>query len=159
MYCPDVTASAYLRRIRQTCHSSSRYSNSFIHSLSRSDLHISSDDTSCLDDTFQFRRQHKVQRSPASPLPLPSTKRKVVDVSNNNVNRHSKRRKLSQFENSSTPGSDVAEMRFPVLFNAVPIHDSSGSAFGHSINEESSWPFPKENTQPSSCHPNQLHRT
>lgn len=141
MYRPDISSSAHLRRIRQT--RPSQHFNSFTHKLSRSEAFLSSDDTSCFEDTFLFKQQQqKAQQGPTDSLLPPSTRRKRVDVPKN-VYYHSKRRKLSQFEGSAL------EKRFPVPLDAVSSFDSSGSAFGNVINEQSSWPFPMSNTQPS----------
>lgn len=146
MYCSDVAASEYLCRIRQT-RPSSRYSYSFAQSLIRSafDSQISSDDTSCLENTFIFP-QNNNENSFASTL-LPS-KRKMDDVSSNNVYHQSKKKKASSFEDS-TLRTDATHSHVHSLFDAVPCQDSSGSAFEALINGKLSWPYPMADEPPS----------
>lgn len=134
MYCPDITASGYLRRLRQIS-PSSRHSGSFAHSLNLSscDAQMSSHDTSYLKDTFLLH-QHKVHNPPilsSSTIALPpSAKRKVDEVSCRNGNSQLKKRKMSHLESSSSAfSSDASRPHFPILFDAIPSQDSSESNF------------------------------
>ena len=134
MYCPDVSASQYLRRLRQAT-LSSRHSDSFVHGLSLSsyDDQSSPRNPSYLEDAFMFRRQ-KVQNpsilaSSTIALP-PSPKRKVDEISRRNAHSHVKKRKISHLEpSSSVLSSNATNSRFPALFDAVPPYDSSESNF------------------------------
>ena len=140
MYCPEITSSRYLRRLKQMRHSS-RHLDSFTHSLSLSS-HSSHNSSSGNVDTFMFHPTHAAPQLPPIFLQPPvhnvppsqtSSKRKREDLRSCNLNEFLRLTKRIRSD-LSQPSSFILSPNYlqphlRTLLNAAPSQESSDGLY------------------------------